>query len=68
MMMQQQELENQKLKEALEGLNTNSGAANEFDNIINGTSQELADLKNSILPGGGNLANGFSGEEEDPFP
>ena len=62
----QQEQENQKLREALEGIGSN-GNVGDFDGIINQTSKELEDLRSKILPGGMGTVGGL-GNDEEPFP
>lgn len=64
-MLSQQEDENKKLREALEGITSGTGPVNQFDGIINQTTQELEELKSKILPGGLGL---MGGDEEEPFP
>jgi hypothetical protein len=53
------------LREALEGIGGGLNGQNDFDAIINSTTQELENLKHKILPGGGLMGEG---DEEDPFP
>jgi hypothetical protein len=42
--------------------------ANEFDNIINNTNNELNMIKSKILPGGGLGSLGTGTAEDEPFP